>query len=104
VLRKPSPSAFFRTEFEAQLARRSVRRLTVVGLETHTSVLLTAADALSRGVEVVVPEPCVAAADPVGHAAALRLLRELWPRSWAEARTSESSRSQAIPQPTQPPT
>ncbi len=96
VLRKPSASAFFRTELEAQLSRRNVRRLTIVGLETHTSVLLTAADALSRGVEVVVPEPCVAAADPQGHAAALRLLREVWPRVWADARTSEGSRAQAI--------
>ncbi len=83
-LRRPAPSAFFRTELETHLARHRVRRLTLVGLETHTSVLLTAADAMSRGIEVVVPEPCVMAADLASHQTALRLLREEWPRQWAD--------------------
>jgi nicotinamidase-related amidase len=95
VLRKGAPSAFFRTELEELLARRRVRRLTIVGLETHTAVLLTAADALSRGLEVVVPEPCVAAGDPTSHEGALRLLRDAWPHAWHDARTSEGSRPRA---------
>jgi nicotinamidase-related amidase len=92
LVRKAAPSAFFRTELEQHLIRLRVRRLTLVGLETHTAVLLTAADALSRGYEVVVPDPCVAARDADSHAGALRLLREHWPRAWAEGRPSEPSR------------
>jgi nicotinamidase-related amidase len=91
VLKKVAPSAFFRTDLEAHLARHHVRRLTVVGLETHTSVLITAADALSRGLQVVVPEPCVFASDAWSHEAALRLLRDEWPRSWAVAHATEGS-------------
>ncbi len=90
VFRKTAPSAFFRTDLDLHLARHRVRRVTIVGLETHTGVLLTAADALSRGLEVVVPDPCVLAGDLESHAAALRLLRHEWPRAWAEARTAEA--------------
>ena len=81
VLQKRAPSAFFGTELDTVLRRQRVRRLTLVGLETHTSVLLTAADAMSHGYEVVVPEPCVCARDPDAHDAALRLLRTYWPAS-----------------------
>ncbi|MDP2340134.1 MAG: isochorismatase family cysteine hydrolase [Deltaproteobacteria bacterium] len=89
VLKKPSPSAFFATELDALLQRRRIRRVTLVGLETHTAVLLTAADALARGYEVVVPDPCVFARDVVAHTSALALLRDHWPRAWTRARTSE---------------
>ncbi|MFZ9888316.1 MAG: cysteine hydrolase family protein, partial [Myxococcota bacterium] len=77
MLWKPAPSAFFRTNLD-ELLPRDVRRLTLVGLETHTSVLLTAADAYARGYQVVAPEPCVVARDPSDHAFAMRLLRDVW--------------------------
>jgi nicotinamidase-related amidase len=96
VLRKPAPSAFFRTDLEQHLARARVRRLTLVGLETHTAVLLTAADALSRGFDIVVPDPCIAARDAATHDAALRILREQWPAAWAEGRPVEPSRPRAV--------
>ena len=103
VLKKTAPSAFFRTELEAHLTRHRVRRVTIVGLETHTAVLLTAADALSRDLEVVIPEPCVVAGDQHNHTAALRLLREEWPRAWAEGRSTEGSRPHAaMPTPPSP--
>jgi nicotinamidase-related amidase len=89
VLKKPSPSAFFATDLDAQLQRRRIRRVTLVGLETHTAVLLTAADALARGYEVVVPDPCVFARDADAHRSALALLRDHWPKAWSRARTSE---------------
>lgn len=91
VLRKPSPSAFFGTDLFELLCRQRVRRLTIVGLETHTSVLLTAADALSHGLEVVVPDPCVAARDFEAHRFALRLLRKVWPHTWPARAPSTSS-------------
>lgn len=89
VLKKPAPSAFFGTDLDVQLQKQRIRRLTLVGLETHTTILLTAADALARGYEVVVPDPCVAARDVAAHEAALRLLREQWPAAWERARTTE---------------
>ncbi len=78
VLRTSAPSAFFGTSLDATLGAKGVRRLTLVGLETHTSVLLTAADALARGYQVVVPDPCVCAQSTEAHAAALLLLRRYW--------------------------
>ena len=78
VLRKRTPSAFFDTELDALLRRADVRRVTLVGLETPTSILLTAADAYARGYEVVVPDPCVLARDADDHRFALHLIRDLW--------------------------
>jgi nicotinamidase-related amidase len=88
TLKKPAPSAFFGTSLDTTLRAHRVRRVTLVGLETHTSVLLTAADALSRGYEVVVPDPCVCSADPEAHAAALSLLRRFWPAAFSAARAT----------------
>lgn len=75
-----APSAFFGTDLDRLLQKHGVRRLTLVGVETHTAVLLTGGDALARGYEVVVPEPCVCANDVVAHDTALRLLRTSSPR------------------------
>lgn len=80
ILMKTTPSAFYNTELGDQLKALKVRRLTLVGLETHTSVLWTAADAVARGYQVVVPDPCVCAATLDDHAFALRQIREVWPR------------------------
>lgn len=78
VVKKPGPSAFFGTSLDTALRSQGVRRVTLVGLETHTAVLLTAADAMARGYEVVVPDPCVCAGPPDAHDAALGLLRRYW--------------------------
>lgn len=77
-MRLSSPSAFFDTNLHELLQKQAVRRLTLVGLETHTAVLQTASDAFARGYEVVVPDPCVCANDDVAHQAALLLLRTSW--------------------------
>lgn len=83
VFKKPGPSAFFGTSLDTALRSQGVRRVTLVGLETHTAVLLTAADAMARGYEVVVPDPCVCAHDPEAHRAALALLRRFWTSAFA---------------------
>ncbi|MCC7074191.1 MAG: cysteine hydrolase [Deltaproteobacteria bacterium] len=80
VLFKAAPSAFFDTDLGDVLKAQRVRRLTLVGLETHTSVLLSAADAVARGLQVVVPEPCVCARNVDDHRFALRQIREIWPQ------------------------
>ncbi len=72
------PSAFFATDLDAVLRDRGIHRVTLVGVETHTAVLLTAGDAIARGYEVVVPDPCVIAGDVDAHEVALRLLRTMW--------------------------
>lgn len=77
VLFRHTPSAFFGTALD-ELLPASTRRLTLVGVDTATSILLTAADAYARGFQVVVPEPCVCAEDPADHAFAMRLIRERW--------------------------
>lgn len=79
VLYKSVPSAFFDTDLAATLRALHVRRLTLVGTETNTSILMTAADAMAHGFEVVVPDPCVCARDPQDHKWALRQIREVWP-------------------------
>jgi len=80
VFRKTGYSAFFGTELASTLRREGVEELRLVGWETHTGVLHTAADAASNGLAVVVPATCVAAADPADHEAALRLLSGLQER------------------------
>jgi nicotinamidase-related amidase len=84
VMYKTVPSAFFDTSLGDMLRIQRVRRVTLVGTETHTSVLLTAADAVARGFEVVVPDPCVCARDLHDHQWALRQIRVVWP-SWPDA-------------------
>jgi nicotinamidase-related amidase len=76
---KTVPSAFFDTDLAVTLRAQRVRRLTLVGTETNTSILLTAADAIAHGFEVVVPDPCVCARDPQDHKFALRQIRVIWP-------------------------
>jgi nicotinamidase-related amidase len=91
IFKKPGPSAFFGTALDDALRSQGIRRVTLVGLETHTAVLLTAADAMARGYEVVVPEPCVCAHDAEAHAAALSLLRRYWPVVFTPAPSPEST-------------
>jgi nicotinamidase-related amidase len=88
VMYKHAPSAFFDSDLAETLAAQRVKRLTLVGTETHTSVLLTAADAIARGFEVVVPDPCVCARDPQDHKFALRQIRVVWP-AWPNPPTGE---------------
>jgi nicotinamidase/pyrazinamidase len=83
VIYKPHPSAFDDTDLLEILEKAQVRRLTLVGVESATSILLTAADAMAKGVHVVVPDPCVASRDDDEHRLALRLIREVWPPLFA---------------------
>jgi nicotinamidase-related amidase len=71
-------SAFAAPGLGELLTREGIRRITLVGVETHTAVLLTAADAVARGYAVVVPETCVCAGDRRSHEAALHLIRTSW--------------------------
>ena len=78
VWHKPAASAFFETPLEPFIHRNGVRRLTLVGIGTATSILLTAADAYARGLGVVLPEPCLCDRDPDDHAFAMHLMTDVW--------------------------
>jgi len=77
VVRKRGYSAFHGAELDGLLRERGIGELWIVGVETHTGVLFTAADACSRGLPVTVPETCVAASDEELHGFALRELRDV---------------------------
>jgi nicotinamidase-related amidase len=81
IIKCKAASAFIETNLDALLGPLNVKRLTLVGVQTNTAILLTAADAIARGYEVVVPDPCVAAADPDDHTFALRQIRQVWQKS-----------------------
>jgi len=78
VFNRPSHSAFFQTPLESILRELHVRKITLVGLYTHTSILLTVADALARNYEVIVPETCVYAPYQHDHQYALHLIKNHW--------------------------
>lgn len=77
VFRLGGYSAFHGTELQSTLEALGVTELRIVGLETHTAVLYTAADAVQRGFRVVIPETCVASADEDDHVFALRQVRDV---------------------------
>lgn len=87
VVFRHTPSVFFGTKLD-EILPPEVRRLTLTGIETHTSILLSAGDAFARGFQVVVPEPCVCAKDPADHAFAMRLIRDVW-RPWGPGTTPD---------------
>ena len=68
-------NAFFKTTLESFLAVEKVKSVGIVGLETHTSVLLTAEELRNRDYEVTVIEPCVMSRDDHLHGCAISLMR-----------------------------
>jgi nicotinamidase-related amidase len=71
---KTRHSGFFETGFEILLKKERVTEVTIVGLETHTSVLFTAEELRNRGIEVTVIEPLVASRDDYMHTAAISIM------------------------------
>ena len=57
---KPRHSGFYATALEVLLRHLGVRRVVLCGVAANICVLMTAADAFLRGLEVVVPEDGVA--------------------------------------------
>lgn len=74
---KPKHSGFFSTTLDTLLEHLGTRTVIVTGLATHICVMFTASDAYMRDFVVIVPEDCVAAADPEKDRAALELMREV---------------------------
>lgn len=75
VVEKTRYDAFYKTTLESFLAREKVKAITLMGVETHTSVLFTAEELRNRGFEVKVIEPCTMSTDNYMHNYAISLMR-----------------------------
>ena len=66
--------AFHGTSLESHLKREKVTSVTLLGVETHTSILFTAESLRNRGYSVTVIEPCCMARDDFMHDCAISLM------------------------------
>jgi nicotinamidase-related amidase len=71
VVRKWRHSAFFGTELDLLLRERGVRRLILVGAQSHVCVRATAQDACSHGYDVLVVREAVGSDQTHLHTASL---------------------------------
>jgi nicotinamidase-related amidase len=71
---KTKHSAFYATTLELLLQYVNAKRLILTGLSGDMCVLLTAADAYMRDLELYVPEDCVASASAVENRRALQYM------------------------------
>ncbi len=67
-------SGFYNTGFEILLKKEKVTAATIVGVETHTSVLFTVEELRNRGIEVSIIEPLLAARDDFMHNYSISLM------------------------------
>ena len=74
---KPKHSGFFGTSLEILLAHLGAKSLIVAGFTTDMCVLFTVQDAYLRDYRIVVPEDCVASADPEARRRALMHMTEV---------------------------
>lgn len=77
MVEKNSYSGFFHTDLDALLDDLDIDDLLICGVPTNVGVLYTAVDALMRGIGVIAPETCVAAANLDDHLFALRQINEV---------------------------
>ena len=77
IIGKSGYSGFFRTDLERLLDEMAIHEILICGVMTNVSVLYTAVDAMQRGLQVIVPETCVAALDDASHDFALRQIQDL---------------------------
>jgi nicotinamidase-related amidase len=68
-------NALYETKLEAYLKQNNFKRIGIIGVETHTSVLFTAEELRNRGYEVTVVEPCVMSRDDYLHGYAINVMR-----------------------------
>lgn len=72
---KPKHSGFYSTTLDTLLDYLGSRTLILTGMAANVCVLFTASDAFMRDFRLVVPEDCVASADPDQNAGALEQMR-----------------------------
>jgi nicotinamidase-related amidase len=74
---KPKHSGFFSTTLDILLDYLQVKTLVVTGLTGDICVLFTASDAYMRDFNLLIPEDCVASADPAENEHALEHMRRV---------------------------
>ena len=74
---KPKHSAFYSTTLETLLEYLQTKRLILTGFAGDACVLMTAADAYMRDVELYVPSDCTASQSPEENRAALRYMARM---------------------------
>jgi nicotinamidase-related amidase len=84
---KTKHSAFYSTTLELLLDYLKTRHLVVGGFSTDACVLMTAADAYMRDLELTIPRDCVASISPAENRKALQYMARLF-----DADTRESTR------------
>lgn len=67
-------SAFYKTPLESELHKIKPSLVSLVGFETHTTVLFTAEELRNREYEVHIEEPLVISEDDFLHTAAINIL------------------------------
>jgi len=68
-------NALYKTNIEMELRLSKTKNITLIGLETHTSVLFTAESLRNRSYDVTVVEPCVMSRDDYLHGCAIAIMR-----------------------------
>ena len=66
--------SFHGTSLESYLKREKVTSVTMIGVETHTSILFTAESLRNRGLSVTVIEPCCMSRDNYMHDSAISIM------------------------------
>lgn len=67
-------SGFYNTGFEVLLKKDRVTMVTIIGVETHTSILFTAEELRNRNIEVLLIEPLTMSRDDYMHNCAVSLM------------------------------
>jgi len=67
-------NAFYQTPLDSEIYKLKPRTVTVIGVETHTTILFTAEELRNRGYNVVVIEPLVTSNDDYLHNIGITLL------------------------------
>ncbi|RKY81812.1 hypothetical protein DRQ07_03100 [candidate division KSB1 bacterium] len=67
--------ALYNTEIETLIKKQNTKDITVIGLETHTSVMFTVNSLCNRGYNVSVIEPCVMSREDYLHGCAITIMR-----------------------------
>jgi nicotinamidase/pyrazinamidase len=77
IVAKSTYSAFYMTELEDILRDGGIREVMIVGILTNICVFFTAADAVMRGFDVVVPREAVASTGEKDHESALAQMEKV---------------------------
>ena len=72
---KPKHSGFYNTSLELLIDYLHAETLILTGIATDSCVLVTAADAYMRDLQVIIPRDCVTAVTTAGHRTALSQMR-----------------------------